>query len=151
MERVLKNVEELESLAKEFVFMVKNDYKGNGAILVRLYGDLGAGKTTFVKSVARVLGVLEHVTSPTFVLQKTYNTNDLRFKTLIHIDAYRIESEREVKILKLEEKIEEEGAIIFVEWPQKIEPITALNKVDVSIEHIDPFTRKFIFKTYGKK
>lgn len=151
MERVLKSTEELDGFAKEFVDFAKRNHKEDEALFVRLSGDLGAGKTTFVKTVARIFGVSEQVTSPTFVLQKFYKTTDSIFHTLVHIDAYRIESEKEAQIFKLDIIKENLNTIIFVEWPERIETSLPKSGIEICIEHIDPFTRKFILKTYGEK
>src|SRR3989338_3678065 len=78
----------------------------SGATVVGLSGDLGSGKTSFVQGVANALGVSEHVTSPTFILERIYklsvpkpSTYDLvpnTFSHLVHIDAYRLDSASEL-------------------------------------------------------
>lgn len=151
MERVLHSIEELDNLAKDFVDFAKQNHKEGDALFVRLSGDLGAGKTTFTKAVARNLGIKEQVTSPTFVLQKIYKTTDPIFHTFVHIDAYRIKSQREAQILKLDFIKKDFNTIIFIEWPEKIETLLPKNGIDILIEHIDPFTRKFILNIYGEK
>ena len=84
--------------------------------IVLLSGQLGAGKTTFVKGVARGLGVLERVTSPTFTLVRAHQGhNDQGITTLLHADVYRVESLAEVLDLALGELVEE-AAVALVEW-----------------------------------
>jgi len=84
--------------------------------IVLLSGQLGAGKTTFVKGVARGLGVLERVTSPTFTLVRPHQAhNDQGISTLLHADVYRVESLGEVLDLALGELVEE-AAVALVEW-----------------------------------
>ena len=84
--------------------------------VVLLVGSLGAGKTTFVKGVARGLGVRERVTSPTFTIVRQHECdNDLGIKTLHHADVFRVESLDEVFDLALGELVEESG-VAFVEW-----------------------------------
>lgn len=81
-----------------------------------LSGQLGAGKTTFVQGVARGLGVLDRVTSPTFtVVRQHVAHNALGVTTLHHADVYRVESLREVQDLDLGELVED-SAVAFVEW-----------------------------------
>ena len=79
---------------------------------VVLSGDLGAGKTTFVKSAVAALGIDEAVTSPTFTLVHRYG--DER-RSVVHADLYRLERTGELEDLGLDEA-REDGAILFVEW-----------------------------------
>lgn len=90
------------------------------ATVLALHGDLGAGKTTFVQTLAAELGVGETVTSPTFVIMKKYQTKDQRFHNLIHIDAYRVEDIDELKVLGFVEELSSKETIICVEWAEKI-------------------------------
>jgi tRNA threonylcarbamoyladenosine biosynthesis protein TsaE len=84
--------------------------------IVLLSGTLGAGKTTFVKGVAKGLGVRERVTSPTFTMVREHAcSNDLGISTLHHSDVYRVESLDEVLDLALGELVED-SAVALVEW-----------------------------------
>jgi tRNA threonylcarbamoyladenosine biosynthesis protein TsaE len=84
--------------------------------IVLLSGTLGAGKTTFVKGVARGLGVRERVTSPTFTMVREHHCNGaLGIETLHHCDVYRVESLDEVLDLALGELVEDSG-VALVEW-----------------------------------
>jgi tRNA threonylcarbamoyladenosine biosynthesis protein TsaE len=84
--------------------------------VVLLTGRLGAGKTTFVKGVARGLGVTERVTSPTYTMVRQHDAhNELGIRTLHHADVYRVESIAEVRDLDLGELVEEAG-VALVEW-----------------------------------
>src|SRR3989344_6041888 len=91
------------------------------ATVVALQGELGSGKTYFVQNFGKVLGVKEHITSPTFVLMNIYNIDLRGFKRLIHIDAYRFEKEEELLVLGWEKLIENPDNIIFLEWPERVE------------------------------
>ncbi|MEX0652195.1 MAG: tRNA (adenosine(37)-N6)-threonylcarbamoyltransferase complex ATPase subunit type 1 TsaE [Candidatus Paceibacterota bacterium] len=94
------------------------------ATVVGLYGDLGAGKTTFTKALARALGVDETVTSPTFVLEKIYSLANQKqargFSQLVHIDAYRLEESKELKQLNWNTYIVDPKNIIVVEWADRV-------------------------------
>ena len=89
------------------------------ATIVALSGDLGAGKTAFVKGVAKALGVKEHVTSPTFVIMKLYDLEGQTFKKLVHIDAYRLKGEHHLKVLGWHELVSKPENLIFIEWPEQ--------------------------------
>ncbi len=80
-----------------------------------LHGDMGVGKTTFVQGLAQGLGVREHVTSPTFAIYTIYRGAG---RTLVHLDAYRLENESQVESLLLEEFLISPW-VLAVEWPEK--------------------------------
>ena len=88
-------VQDAEQLARDLV-------PGPHARVVALMGDLGAGKTTYAKAFANALGVNDHVTSPTFVIEKRYPLHNQNFSQLIHIDAYRLENADELRKLDWE-------------------------------------------------
>ena len=93
--------------------------------LLILRGDLGAGKTTLVKGIAAALGAAEpeEVTSPTFTLVHEYSgTQDGKPVKLLHLDLYRLEAERQLDSLGLEE-MRTPDAILLVEWGEKFESI----------------------------
>jgi len=84
-----------------------------------LHGDLGVGKTTFVQGLAHGLGVAEHVTSPTFAIYSVYQGKERR---LVHLDAYRLENERQIESLLLDEFLISPWCLA-IEWPEKITPL----------------------------
>lgn len=92
----------------------------NGALILALSGDLGAGKTTLVQLLAKNLGVDEVVTSPTFTIMKAYETKDTTFSRLVHMDAYRIETLDELRPLHLNNIFSAEGTLFCIEWAEKI-------------------------------
>src|ERR1700679_1259702 len=94
--------------------------RADTATVVTLSGDLGTGKTTFTQAVAKALGVGEDVTSPTFVIEKIYQLKGQKFDRLIHIDAYRLENEHELKVLGFEELLEDPKNLILLEWPERV-------------------------------
>lgn len=110
----------LSSVAEELLAMLPEH---NAAVVLALHGDLGAGKTTFVQTLAHALGVRETVASPTFVIMKRYETNDARFATLIHIDAYRLDHPEEMLPLKFTEVRTEPHTLVCIEWAERITPL----------------------------
>lgn len=102
-----------------------------GAVLAGFSGELGSGKTTFVQALAKELGVEKTVQSPTYVLMKRYKTTHPRFKTLVHIDLYRLEREEELATLKLEEIVDDPGSLVCIEWPERARNL--LPKLDLTI------------------
>lgn len=93
------------------------------AVVIGLTGDLGAGKTTFTQGVARALGVDEVVTSPTFVLEKIYDTatgDPKAFARLVHIDAYRLDDAHELHQLGFSALVSDPENLIVVEWPERV-------------------------------
>jgi tRNA threonylcarbamoyladenosine biosynthesis protein TsaE len=80
-----------------------------------LHGDLGVGKTTFVQGLAHGLGVREQVTSPTFAIYSVYRGAG---RTLVHLDAYRLENAGQIEALLLEEFLASPW-VLAVEWPEK--------------------------------
>jgi len=99
------------------------------AVVLALNGDLGAGKTTFVQALAKQMGITEQIQSPTYVLMKKYalpsGLNPFgyqrRFKTLIHIDAYRLKNAAEFAALKPEEFLNDPSVLVVIEWPERVE------------------------------
>lgn len=93
------------------------------ACVLALHGDLGAGKTTFVQTLARYLGVDDTVTSPTFVIMKSYHTTHELFTQLVHIDAYRIDDIDEMRPLRFREILAAPESLVCIEWAERIETL----------------------------
>lgn len=108
--------------------------RSDAATVVTLSGDLGAGKTAFVKGVAKALGVTEHVTSPTFVIMKIYPIEGA-FKRLVHIDAYRLKGEHHLKVLGWEEICADPANLIFIEWPEQASGAIPSHAIRVTLRY----------------
>lgn len=91
-----------------------------GATVLGLIGDLGVGKTTFVQLLAKALGVTEVVTSPTYLIMRSYETQHPLFTTLVHIDAYRIEDLSELAPLRFSEVLAAPGTLVCIEWADRL-------------------------------
>ncbi|PIP68845.1 tRNA (adenosine(37)-N6)-threonylcarbamoyltransferase complex ATPase subunit type 1 TsaE [Candidatus Nomurabacteria bacterium CG22_combo_CG10-13_8_21_14_all_32_8] len=134
-------------MAKIFLDKIsKSKKKHKGALVVGLSGDLGAGKTAFVKFIAKHLGIKNKVFSPTYVIIKNYKLQITNYKKFFHIDAYRIEDEKELLNLNWEEIINNEENIIFIEWPENISKSMPKYSKYVYILSADNGHRNFKFK-----
>ena len=112
--------------------------------VVCLKGELGAGKTHFVKGMAEAFGIRrEEVQSPTFTLINEYPGSP----SLFHMDCYRMESPNEALEIGAEEYFYGEG-ICVIEWPERIEPIIPPTAIWIIIDSPNKKTRKFVI---GKK
>lgn len=116
------------------------------ATVIALSGNLGAGKTTLVQALGAHLGVVETITSPTFVVMKRYDTTDELFTTLVHIDAYRIEDAQEMEVIGLQNILNQPGTLICIEWPEKIPTLIPPTAVTVLLATVDPVTRTISYE-----
>ncbi len=131
---------DVEILAHKVIHILSG-IESSKAKVILLDGDLGAGKTTFTKELASVMGIdKESVNSPTFILKKEYKANHSLFRKLIHIDAYRFNVPSEAKALKLEDDLEDDSTIVAIEWPSKMKYIRA--DVHLLFTVIDDETRE---------
>lgn len=146
--KTLPNLEALQQEAAIFIHSLMP--LENHATLVTLSGELGAGKTSFTQGVAIALGIKEPVTSPTFVLQKIYNLNSTSdFKTLVHIDAYRLEGEHSLTPLEFSEQYKNPNTLIILEWPEMVKEQLPAPDVAVTLSILPENTRSVSY-TYGQ-
>lgn len=124
MEKLVRTLAEFEEEATRFAGSLAP--RQQGAMLVTLSGELGAGKTAFTKAVARALGVHETVNSPTFVLEKiyllpeNYGHRKSIFERLVHIDAYRLEKGSDLAPLGFDKLMQNPKNLILLEWPEHV-------------------------------
>jgi tRNA threonylcarbamoyladenosine biosynthesis protein TsaE len=135
MERITKSKDETIALAKEFA---KNIKIGDVIILL---GDLGAGKTHFVKGLAQGLGSENLVTSPTFTIMNIYEGGKM---PIYHFDMYRLSSMEEAQELGFEEYFDTESldGVSVVEWPSQVEGLIKKPYYKITIDKIEENTRK---------
>jgi tRNA threonylcarbamoyladenosine biosynthesis protein TsaE len=112
----------------------------HGGEIVFLQGDLGSGKTTFVRGVAESFGFLEPVRSPSFTIMNRYPVEHGAIKQILHVDFYRIKDPVEIPPLALEEEVGKTDTITFIEWPESIptplQPTHRISFVTTGTEHI---------------
>ncbi len=116
--------------------------------LVLLRGDLGAGKTTMVKGIAEAFEAAsqDDVTSPTFTLVHEYRGPEV---SVYHIDLYRIETERELATLGLEELTNDDRNVVLIEWGEKFPRLVREQDVEIAIERAGPESRKIKIVSRG--
>ena len=124
MKLVINNLSDLDSVAKKFI-----DNMGNRKVFA-FYGEMGAGKTTFIKAICGALGVTETITSPTFAIVNEYMKAD--GDPIFHFDFYRIKDIDEAYDFGYEDYFYS-GHLCFIEWPQLVEPLLPENVVKVQI------------------
>lgn len=107
-----------------------------------LVGDLGAGKTTFSKTFLKQLGVKQHVQSPTFSIINSYDITKDSFMKVFHVDVYRIDDLKELKVLHFDEILSNSEHIIIIEWADKIKSLIPMNAVWIRFDHDTLETRK---------
>jgi len=123
---VINKLEDIRQVAREFIQSM-----GDRTVFA-FYGKMGAGKTTFIKAVCEELGIEDVINSPTFSIINEYrseNTGEL----IYHIDFYRIDKINEARDISIEDYFYS-GALCFIEWPEKIEPLLPEDTVRITIE-----------------
>ena len=125
MKLLIKSLSDIETVAQKFV---KN--MGDNTVFA-FYGEMGVGKTTFIKAVCRALGVTETINSPTFAIVNEYKSGE--GTPIYHFDFYRIKSIEEAYDFGYEDYFYSRN-ICFIEWPELIESLLPDNVIKVKIE-----------------
>ncbi len=114
-------------------------------MVICLDGELGSGKTIFVKGFAKALGIEDNITSPTFNLIKEYENGEM---PLYHMDMYRLEGK--AQDIGIEDYFKKNGVTI-IEWSEMISDILPTERLDIKIKVIDENKRVIILKPYGEQ
>ena len=109
--------------------------KSGKSLVIALEGDLGVGKTTFIKGFSKTLGFREKVLSPTFVLIHKHKILMKQFKNLYHIDAYRLNSGKELVKLGIKEIFTDPENIVLIEWADRVKKIIPKNATWIHFKH----------------
>ena len=135
---------ETQEIGREFAKTLRS-----GSV-VCLYGDLGAGKTTFIQGLARGLGIKNRIISPTFIIVRKYNIRikdkGLMIKNFYHIDLYRIDTASDIEGLGLGEILSSKDSIVAIEWAEKLGSKLPKQRTDIYFENIDDDKRQIIWK-----
>lgn len=146
-EYITNSAKETENIAK----IIANKF--TGGTVIALSGDLGSGKTTFTKGMAKELGIKNTVSSPTFVLIKEYDVEiknkKSNIKKFIHIDSYRLKSYKDAIGIGINDYFNKEF-ITVIEWPEKIKEILPADVMLIKFQYLDKEKRKITVR-YNKK
>lgn len=154
--------EETQKLGEELAKTLR------GGEILALHGDLGSGKTTFVQGIAKGLGIVRRIISPTFIIMRHYKTRlpvysssersesrsykkdgssrQARTINFYHIDLYRIETRDDIKGLGIEEILKDPESIVAIEWPEKMGEMLPENHIDIYFEYLENDKRKILIK-----
>ena len=144
---ISKSESETIKLGSEFARKLK------GGSLVAMYGDLGSGKTQFVKGICRAFDVKEVVNSPTFTIVNEYHGTFPGSKESIrifHIDLYRLKNMEEIFGIGFDEYLES-GGVCLVEWAEKLDGIIPEERFDIKLSFVDTTTREITLATIDGK
>ncbi len=151
----MQSIEIITSSSKEtkkvgFVLastLEKKPINSKQAFVVALGGDLGSGKTTFIQGLAQGLKVKENILSPTFVIQKDFSLALKNYRSLYHIDAYRLKNPEELLELGFKDLIKNPENLIVIEWADKVRKILPRGIVKIKFENLGDEKRKIMFNT----
>lgn len=138
-----KTLNDTKILANRFAALVKE--KG---CFVNLFGEIGAGKTAFVRLVAEALGVKEKVTSPSFVILNEYHSASI---PVYHFDLYRLEHTGISTITDELREYSEGKKISFVEWAEFSQGELPFERIEINVTYNDDDSRNYEFKSIGEK
>ena len=142
-EIICKTLDDTAALASRFAKFIEND-----GCFVSLYGEIGAGKTAFVKKVADAIGITEKVTSPSFVILNEYHSAKI---PVYHFDLYRLENEGVKTIFDELQEYSEGRQITFVEWAEFSQNQIPFDHIKINVTYEDDDSRKYSFEGFGKK
>ena len=123
---IIKSEQEMLKFGENFAKNLKGQ-------VIELIGDVGVGKTTFTRGLAKGLGIIEQITSPSFTISRSYALPNNK-GYLIHYDFYRI-PDAGLMLDDLHEKLENPKNIIVIEWGESIENVLPKNRIKIKIKH----------------
>lgn len=136
---------EFEFSLDELNLAAKYIVDNNPHKVILFYGEMGAGKTTLIKEIARTLGVRGATSSPTFSLVNEYHIND--HELFYHFDMYRLENELEAYDMGMDEYVHS-GHWCCIEWAEKIPNLIPENHTVVRLNILDNDRRKLIIEVH---
>jgi tRNA threonylcarbamoyladenosine biosynthesis protein TsaE len=147
MKRFLtKSEKETEKLGEKIGKKILKEKLDKTAKILALEGDLGGGKTTFLKGFAKGLGIREKILSPTFILFRKFQIPNSKFQNFYHIDCYRIEKPREILSLGFKGIIKNPKNIVAIEWAEKIKKILPRKVIKIKFKILEKKEREILIK-----
>jgi tRNA threonylcarbamoyladenosine biosynthesis protein TsaE len=142
MEIITKSPEETKEFGQKIGSLL------SGGEILAFQGDLGSGKTTLIQGIAHSLGLTGRITSPTFILMRTYSLPDSKIHTFYHLDFYRLEGDipRQVKELGITDMWGKPGTVTIIEWAEKAKELLPKETRWFHFEHIDEEKRKIFYR-----
>ncbi|HRY52247.1 MAG TPA: tRNA (adenosine(37)-N6)-threonylcarbamoyltransferase complex ATPase subunit type 1 TsaE [Candidatus Portnoybacteria bacterium] len=142
MEIITKKVEETKRAAAELIKKI-DQMAHQGALVLALEGELGAGKTAFTQGLAKALGIEEKVLSPTFVIMKHFNIPSAKtFNNLYHLDCYRLSGETDLGEIGFKEILKGQANLVVIEWAERVKKILPKDAVWIKFEHAGEDNRR---------
>lgn len=136
---IIKSLDEIDNAAHRFVELMGDE------TVYAFYGDMGAGKTTFINALSKALGVENDATgSPSFSIINEYRS-DVTAELIYHFDLYRLENLEEAFDIGVEDYFDS-GALCLLEWPERIEDILPDDTVKVEIRVMEDDSRELTVK-----
>lgn len=136
MKITINSIDEIAQAARDFKAAI-GDHR-----VIAFHGEMGAGKTTFIKALCAEFGVTDNVASPTFAIINEYLAGD--GSTIYHFDLYRMETIADLQNIGVEDYFYS-GNFCLVEWPELAEPLFPNNVLNVTITVLPDKTRKISF------
>lgn len=135
---------ETKKIAEEFAKLLK--LRKNGALVLALSGELGAGKTRFVQGLARGLGISKNITSPTFVISKEYRLRSKKtpFHFFYHLDFYRLSTREDLLGVDFEDTLSKPVALVAIEWAERIKSAIPKDAIWIRFKRVDEEKRKLV-------
>ncbi|MCQ2974550.1 MAG: tRNA (adenosine(37)-N6)-threonylcarbamoyltransferase complex ATPase subunit type 1 TsaE [Bacteroidales bacterium] len=135
---IINKLEETKEIAKKVAELLTTDY--NNRKCLAFLGEMGAGKTTFIKELCKAMKVIDEISSPTFSIVNEYATEN--GENIYHFDLYRLKDIEEAMSAGAEEYIYSNN-YCMIEWPEIIYPILPSDTIYIKIEEIEDKKRKF--------
>ncbi|MEO5912378.1 MAG: tRNA (adenosine(37)-N6)-threonylcarbamoyltransferase complex ATPase subunit type 1 TsaE [Pelobium sp.] len=136
MKIIVKNIQALPKAVEELL-----SFAGDTKIFL-FYGEMGAGKTTFINSICKKLGTEDHTSSPTFSIVNEYETTK---GSIFHFDFYRLKNQNEALDLGYEDYFYS-GNYCMVEWPEKISDLLPAHYIKINMKAVDENERLILLE-----
>ena len=147
MEKIItKSENETKKLGNEIARKILERGPTKTAEVLALKGDLGGGKTTFLKGFAQKLGIKEKILSPTFIIMKKFPISNPQFSNFYHFDCYRINKAKEILDLGFREIIKNPKNIVAIEWADKVEKFLPKKILQINFKILRKKEREILIK-----